>query len=58
MNNAINLYNIDLSKLEKLNLSLMDFNIKNKIRLYDNYIKQNHIVTKNIKSYEQIKKKL
>ena len=58
INNTINLYKVDLSKLKKLNLSSMDFNINNKIRLYDNFIKKNHVAIKDIKSYEQIKKKL
>ncbi len=58
INNTINLYNVDLSKLKKLNINSMDININNKIRLYNNFIKKNHVLIKNIKSYEQIKKKL
>jgi hypothetical protein len=56
LNAQINLVNIDLSRSENLDFSKIEKELKKKIKLYHSYITANHVIDKNLNSFDQIKK--
>ncbi len=55
LNKQIDLLNVDLDSGKNLNLVKLDQEILNKKKKYHHFINRNHILKKNIKSYNQIK---
>jgi hypothetical protein len=58
LNAQIDLVNVDLSRAKDLNFSKIEKELKKKIKFYSYYITKNHVINKNINSFEQIKKYL
>jgi hypothetical protein len=56
LNAQIDLVNVDLSRVEDLNFSKIEKKIKKKIKFYSSYITANHVINKNLNSFDQIKK--
>ena len=48
--------NVNLSNTEDLDFSKIEKELKKKIKLYKYYIAANHVINKNLYSFDQIKK--
>jgi hypothetical protein len=56
LNKQIDLVNVNLSNTEDLDFSKIEKELKKKIKLYKYYIAANHVINKNLYSFDQIKK--
>ena len=56
LNTQIDLVNVDLSRVKDLNFSKIEKKLKKKIKFYSSYIAANHVINKNLNSFDQIKK--